>query len=400
MTPEAEGGAGRGGPLAGLRIVEISAFVAAPLATMTLAQLGAEVIRIDPPEGGLDHRRWPLAPSGASLYWSMLNRGKRSVILDPRSEAGREAVADLICADGDPDGGIFVSNLPLRGALAPEALLARRPDCIVVTLDGSPDGVSAIDYTVHAACGAALMTGPAETEAPVNNAVPYWDIICGRTLSTGLLAAVLERARTGGGQHVALSLSDIAMESMANLGILAEADLSGAPRPRDGTWVYGAFGRDFRARCGRRFMVAVVTEKQWQALVAATDLAEDVARIETALGRALDSDAARYEARDAIGDALQGWAGRRSLAEVAAAFGGTAVCWSPYRSTAEMLAEDPRAGTGNPMFQSVAHPGAAPVLTPGTPFRMGSHPDLSALAAPMLGADTKAVLGATDEDGR
>ncbi len=392
MTPETESGAGRAGPLAGLRIVEISAFVAAPLATMTLAQLGAEVIRIDPPEGGLDYRRWPLAPSGTSLYWSMLNRGKRSVILDPRSAAGREAVADLICADGDRDGGIFVSNLPLRGALAPEALLARRPDCIVVTLDGSPDGASAIDYTVHAACGAALMTGPAETEAPVNNAVPYWDIICGRTLSTGLLAAVLERARTGRGQHVALSLSDIAMESMANLGILAEAELSGAARPRDGNWVYGAFGRDFCARCGRRFMVAVVTEKQWQALVAATGLAGDVARIETARGRTLETDVARYEARHAIGDALQGWAAEQTLAEVAAAFEGTAVCWSPYRSTAEMLAEDPRAGPGNPIFEAVAHPGIGPVLTPGAPFRMGNHPGLSARTAPALGAETEAVL--------
>ena len=398
MTPEAESGAGRGGPLAGLRIVEIAAFVAAPLATMTLAQLGAEVIRIDPPEGGLDYRRWPLAPSGTSLYWSMLNRGKRSVILDPRSEAGREAVADLICAGDEGEGGIFVSNLPLRGVLAPEALLARRSDCIVVTLDGSPDGASAIDYTVHAACGAAMMAGPAGSDAPVSNAVPYWDIICGRTLSTGLLAAVLERARTGRGQHVALSLSDIAMESMANLGILAEAELSGAARPRDGNWVYGAFGRDFRTRCGRRFMVAVVTEKQWQALVAATGLAGEIAGIEARLGQSLDGDAARYGARHAIGAAVQGWADRHGLAEVAAAFEGTAVCWSPYRSTAEMLAEDPRAGTGNPMFQSVAHPGTAPVLTPGAPFRMAT--DLPARAAPILGADTEAVLGATDEDER
>jgi len=84
-----EGREAAGGPLGGLRIVESTAFIAAPLATMSLAALGAEVIRLDPPEGGLDHGRWPLSERGASLYWTMLNRGKRSVTLDLRHEAGR-----------------------------------------------------------------------------------------------------------------------------------------------------------------------------------------------------------------------------------------------------------------------------------------------------------------------
>jgi 2-methylfumaryl-CoA isomerase len=92
-------------PLAGLRILEISSFVAAPLGGMTLAQLGAEVIRIDPLGGAADTTRWPLAPSGASLYWTALNKGKRSVTLDFRSDEGRQTVADLVGASG-PDGGI------------------------------------------------------------------------------------------------------------------------------------------------------------------------------------------------------------------------------------------------------------------------------------------------------
>src|SRR6056297_2674674 len=91
------GMAGAGGPLAGLRIVESTAFIAAPLATMSLAALGAEVIRLDPPEGGLDQGRWPLSGDGTSLYWTMLNRGKRSVTLDLRAEEGRAAAARLIC---------------------------------------------------------------------------------------------------------------------------------------------------------------------------------------------------------------------------------------------------------------------------------------------------------------
>ncbi|ETX30840.1 CoA transferase [Roseivivax isoporae] len=384
------------GPLAGLRIVESTAFIAAPLATMSLAALGAEVIRLDPSEGGLDHQRWPLSQEGASLYWTMLNRGKKSVTLDLRTEEGREAAARLVC-EGD---GIFVTNLPARGALAPEALLDRRQDVIVVTLDGSPDGATAIDYTVHAACGAAQMAGPAGLDSPVNNAVPFWDVIAGRTLAMGLLAAELERRRTGRGQHVALSLSDIAMETMANVGILPEAELSGEARPRQENWVYGSFGRDFETRCGRRFMLATVTGKQWRALLSATGLGTAMDRIGEAFGAPLDDDAERFRARHAIAALVQDWAGARDLTQIADAFAGTSVCWSPYRDAAQLLAEDARASPRNPMFARQAHPGVPPVLTPRTPLRLSAHPRLAAARAPDLGADTASVLGPLDTAGK
>ncbi len=87
-------------PLAGLRVPEISSFVAAPLGGLTLAQLGAEVIRIDRAGGGADVGRWPLAPSGVSLYWTGLNKGKRSVTLDFRAAESRKIVADLVAASG------------------------------------------------------------------------------------------------------------------------------------------------------------------------------------------------------------------------------------------------------------------------------------------------------------
>ena len=102
-----------GGVLDGLRVVELSAFVAVPLAGMTLAQLGAEVIRVDPPGGGLDYRRRPITDSGAGLYWAGLNKGKRSVTIDLRSKEGRSLVRDLITAPGE-DGGILITNLSPR----------------------------------------------------------------------------------------------------------------------------------------------------------------------------------------------------------------------------------------------------------------------------------------------
>src|SRR5262245_4577876 len=86
------------GILAGMRVVEGSAFVAAPLGGMTLAQLGADVIRFDPIGGGLDAHRWPITAEGKSLFWAGLNKGKRSIAVDMRSPQGRSLLTDLITA--------------------------------------------------------------------------------------------------------------------------------------------------------------------------------------------------------------------------------------------------------------------------------------------------------------
>ena len=89
------------GILNGLRVVEGSAFVAVPLAGMTLAQMGADVIRFDRLEGGLDAARWPVTASGQSLFWAGLNKGKRSIAIDMKSPRGRELITQIICAPGD-----------------------------------------------------------------------------------------------------------------------------------------------------------------------------------------------------------------------------------------------------------------------------------------------------------
>src|SRR3979411_1604716 len=93
-------------PLAGVRIVEICSFVAVPLAGMTLAQLGAEVIRVDPIGGAGDYHRWPITDDGESIYWAGLNKGKRSVAADMRSPEGQELVQRLIAGSG-----VLVTNV-------------------------------------------------------------------------------------------------------------------------------------------------------------------------------------------------------------------------------------------------------------------------------------------------
>ncbi len=156
-----------------LRIVEISAFVAAPLGGATLAAMGADVIRIDPPGGGVDIGRWPLH-RGRSLYWAGLNQGKRSVTIDMRQPSGQEKVAKLIAAPGE-GGGIFLTNLPVSGWNSYDELKKLRGDLIMIVITGNRDGTAAVDYTVNAALGFPFVTGPEDAEGPVNHVLPAWD---------------------------------------------------------------------------------------------------------------------------------------------------------------------------------------------------------------------------------
>jgi 2-methylfumaryl-CoA isomerase len=182
------------GILHGLRVVEGSAFVAAPLGGMTLAQMGADVIRFDPIGGGLDYGRWPLTTDGAhSLFWTGLNKGKRSIAVDFRSARGQELLTRLICAPG-ADAGIFSTNFPAKGWLSYEQLASHRSDLIMVNLLGRRDGGSEVDYTVNPAIGFPALTGPGESGDPVNHVFPAWDAIAGNLLAVAILAA--ERHRT------------------------------------------------------------------------------------------------------------------------------------------------------------------------------------------------------------
>ena len=132
-----------------LRIIEISAFVAAPLGGMTMAQMGAEVIRIDPIGGGIDFRRWPVTKDGASLYWAGLNKAKYSLALALDKPEGREIARALVAAPG-PSAGILLSNLPPLRGLDFASLKAQRADVIVLRLTGNRDGSASRGFLVSA----------------------------------------------------------------------------------------------------------------------------------------------------------------------------------------------------------------------------------------------------------
>jgi 2-methylfumaryl-CoA isomerase len=374
-------------PLDGLTILEISSFVAAPLGGLTLLQLGAEVIRIDPVGGGADLGRWPLAPSGVSLYWTGLNKGKRSVTVNFRDPEGRRLLGDLLAASG-PGGGIVLTNAAGQDWPAYSELAGIRPDLIHLQVQGHRDGRAAVDYTVNAATGFPLITGPEGLDGPVNHVLPAWDVACGLYAAVGLLAAERRRQRTGAGSAITIALADVALAVAGHLGFLAEAQVTGTDRPRIGNHLYGGLARDFPTADGATVMVVALTRRHFADLAAATGLADAFTGLERLLGADFGQDGDRYRHREVITALLEPWFADRTLAEVGQELAGTSVLWSRYRRFTD-LAQD---GTlaGNPLLREIIQPGVGPLLAPGSPLAMDGTP--GPRPAPPLGADTAAVL--------
>lgn len=373
--------------LDGLRVVELSAFVAAPLGGATLASLGAEVIRIDPPGGGIDAKRWPLH-KGRSIYWAGLNQGKKSLTIDTRSEAGQELATSLIA-----EAGVVLTNLRVHGWNTYERLSQRRPDLIMAVLTGNPDGSAAVDYTVNAAIGFPLVTGPEEQEGPINHVLPAWDALAGYMLATGLIAAELRRSRTGDGQLITLSLADIALSVVGHLGLIGEATLNpGEPRPRIGNDLFGTYSRDFRTSDGHYIIAVALTSRQWASLVEATDIGGGVKRLEAELGVDLRDEGERYRLRREIGALIETSVGGLTLAAVRETFDRHEVLWGPYQTFAELVANDPRCSLANPMFAEIDQPGLGRYPRSGAPLAFSNAGRVPPRSSPEIGGDTHEIL--------
>lgn len=381
--------------LQGMRIIEASAFVAAPLGGMTLSQMGADVIRFDPVGGGMDSRRWPITQEGKSLYWVGLNKGKRSLAIDASKPQAQELLTRLITEPGEGKG-IFLTNFPAsKGWMSYESLKKHRKDLIMVNLIGSSDGTSAVDYTVNCACGFPYVTGTHHSDPkakPVNHVLPAWDAIAGINLALAVLAAERHRRLTGEGQLVKIALSDIAFAMTANLGYVSEVQINQEDRKGYGNYLYGAYGNDYETKDGRRLYIVVVTDRMWTELAKVTQLTDTFKEIETRLGKNFKKEGDRFLASDEISVPIRHWCSQRTLKEIEGIFQNTGVCWGPYRTFKQMVEEDPRVSTQNPMFSMVEQPSIGSYLVPGSPIDFGAFTREPPNPAPILGQHTDEIL--------
>ncbi|GAB92814.1 CoA transferase [Gordonia rhizosphera] len=369
-------------PLAGLRIIEVSSFIASPLAGLTLSQLGADVTRVDPIGGAADVHRWPVTADGESIYWTGLNKGKRSVTADLRSEDGQALVQRLITEPG-AGSGILLTNQAGRSWMSHDTLSALRPDVIVCEILGGSDGSPAVDYTVNAGLGFPMITGPLDQGGVTNHVLPAWDVVCGIYAALAISAAVRRREATGAGAHITLPLEDTALSIASTLGYLTEPQINGHGREGTGNNVYGTYGTDFVTSDGGRFMIVALTPRHFRDLVELTGVSDAVDAVEKALGADFTREADRFTHRSVLNALFEPWFARHTSAEVDAALERSSVLSERYRSFDEVVASG-RLAT-NPLFAELVQPRIGTFLAAGLPaafdgehYFTGPAPDLGA----------------------
>jgi len=264
-------------PLAGLKVVAIEQAVAAPFCSSRLADAGAEVVKIERPEGDLA-RGYDTVAAGQSSYFVWLNRGKSSKVLDLASQAGKAVLADLV-----KDADVLIQNLK-PGALdrmgfGPAALRQRHPRLVVCSISGyGEDGPyanrKAYDLLIQAESGLASITGgPAE---PARVGMSIVDVATGATAYGAILEALIGRASTGEGADIRISMFDV-MADWLTVPLLHQE--GGTPPGRLGLAhpsiaPYGIF----RSRDGAGILISIQSDREWQAFVAEfmhPDMAQD-----------------------------------------------------------------------------------------------------------------------------
>jgi 2-methylfumaryl-CoA isomerase len=268
-----------------------------------------------------------------------------------------------------------------------------------VQLLGRGDGSTAVDYTVNAATGFPLVTGPVGHAGPINHVLPAWDVCCGLYAALAVVAAVRRRDQSGVGACISLALEDVALATAGNLGLLTEPQVKGTQRQRLGNAIYGQYGQDFTSRDGAAFMVVTLTGRHFRDLVNATGTEPAISALAEALGVDFGDEGDRYRYRDVLSGLFATWFADHTAEEISAALSDTTVLFERYRTFAQ-VAEDPKV-TANPLFSRLNQPGVGDYLAPAMPTAFdGTHPP--GAPAPALGQDTADVLsqylGLTTDD--
>ncbi len=372
-------------PLEGLRVVDFSRLFAGPLCTMTLADLGAEVIKVESP-GGDDARRFgPPFLGGEGMNFMALNRGKESVVLDLKTEPGQQAVQAL-CATSDIVVENFRPGVAERIGIGYGDLAEGRDDLVYCSISGfgparELDRRPALDLIVQAVTGLmARQAGP--DGSPRLLCVTVGDTYAAAQAVQGILAALLVRERTGMGQKVEVSLLE-AILAAQTYRIICDPETMDLPA-WDDTIPYQAF----EASDGDWLAVAVVSPANW------TALCDSLGREDLADDPRFRSNPDRVEHRDELIPQLEEEFARRTRVEWLETLEPRGVPCAPVQGLDELMADDAMLSTG--VLCELDHPTAGRIRTIGTGVRLSETPGRPGSAAPRVGEHTAEVLSRLD----
>jgi CoA:oxalate CoA-transferase len=375
-------------PLAGVRLLDLTHMLSGPYAAMILADLGAETIKVEPLQGEGTRALLATDPEnsldGMGAYFLTLNRNKRSVAIDLKSERGRGVFEQLV-AVSDIVLSNFAAGVPQRLGLDFESLCRINPRIITCTVTGyGSDGPGAhrpaFDQVAQAAGGGMSITGP-DPDHPVRAGIPIGDLGGGMFGVMGVLAALYERERSGQGQHVDIAMVDCQISMlnyMATMHFLSGVD----PYPIGNAHFVHVPYDTFR--CADGFIViAVITDNFWQNLKRVVSCPEFD-------DPSYDRQPGRWAGRDHINRRLNEILGAHSCAYWLAKLEEWRIPCSPVNSFSQALC-DPQVLHRN-MVVELRHPDGGSTRGPGNPIKLSRTNEESFTAAPLLGADTDSVM--------
>ncbi|WP_321782885.1 CoA transferase [Paraburkholderia sp. J94] len=371
-------------PLQGIRVIDFSRVLAGPLCSALLGDLGAEIIKIEPP-GGDDYRAIGPFAEGESGLFSAMNRNKQSVVIDLKTDAGR-ALAQSLCAQADVVVENFRPGVAARLGIGYEALAARHPALVYASVSGfgqsGPESHRpAYDIILQAMCGLMDATGAPDGE-PTVIGESVSDVVSGIYASWGVLAALLARERTGKGTHVDVAMFDATLSLTATL--VSRYATTGASQRRVGnrhpsSAPFGAF----RARDGH-YVVAVLNNRLFARLaqaIGAPDLPDDAR---------FASDSLRCEHEAALRERIESWSRELTVAQVNAALSEAGIPVAPIQSVRAALESEQARERG--LLAEASSGDGKTVRLPRQPVKFSAYPQTRSTRAPRLGEHTLAVL--------
>ncbi len=382
--PPAPAGAG-GGLLAGVRVLDLSRVMSGPFCTAMLADLGAEVVKIERPGAGEDSRRFGPFRDGESAYFLLLNRGKKSVTLDLKSGAGRgllrrlAAVSDVLVEN-------FRPGVTERLGIDHASLQPANPRLVYASIsgfggEGPHAGRPAYDLVVQAMSGLMDLTGQPDGP-PTAAGESVADVCSGMFAAWGIVAALFARERTGEGRRVDVAMLDSVFSMLLtalSLGLYTDRRPTRVGNRHPVTYPVDSC----RARDGH-VVIVVPSDRAFEALCAA------IGRPELAEDDRFRANAGRDAHEDELRRIIEAWTSRRTVAEAVAAMDVAGIPAAPVLSVSDLLESAHAAFRG--LVSTVEHPklGAIPLVRQPVRFSGAERPPLR--PPPLLGEHTRQIL--------
>jgi CoA:oxalate CoA-transferase len=375
-------------PLEGVRVIDLGQIFAAPYCTLQLAYMGAEVIKIEPPGGGELLRRPDISPGGASYAFLMLNANKKSVTLNLKHARGRGILIRLL-ENADVLVENYSSGVTERLGFGYQQLSARFPRLVYASAKGyASDGpwakLGALDSTIQASSGFISVTGFADGPG-IRTPAAFIDIGTGSHLVSGILAALMQRSRTGRGQKVEVAMLDMSLASMS--GLIAN-ELEGKPYTRMGNRHRAACPSNVYETAAGAILIFCVSEAHWQTLVRLMHRDE-------LLGSPRYKDhASRFAIADEVDNIVSEWTQAHERDALVQTLIEHHVPCAPVRTVAEVVS-DPETRRRGMLLDSEFQP-RGPISVLGSPIKLSDYDysDYPLNPPPALGQHTAEVLAA------